>query len=333
MTGSPATRWLELAPIFAAHKADAYARIALEVAGDDHVSQLGEPLLILQTVRLAALSGRARDPWLGEPEPFRDFLRDHAGEVRDATAAGLVQFTDPARVTDLLPGLHLAAARYPGRPLNLIEIGACAGLLLAPERYRIDYPHASWDPAGATVRLRSEIDVPAARVGPALPIADRVGVDLQPVDPGDADSFDYLRSFHWPGDPARELRLRSALTALAADPVTVLRGDASEMLPDLLRARVTNDSVTVAIDSAMSQYLPQPAALRLGRALDASASRGPLLLLSRVTPDPPVPGLDSGVRLLDLSNPWRASYAASDQLSERGRWLGVGGSAGPDAGR
>ena len=311
--------WGHLARVFADSRADPYCTLARAFADTPPLAEEHEPFAVLHFVRLAALHGRAEDPWSGDVAAFR---RDVAGlhpDIDEAGRRGLVQYTDPQRMTDLLPGMQIAAGRYPGKPVRLVELGACAGLLLVPEIYRISYPRATWSPDGHAVELVSELDVPAGLLNEPLDVVDRVGVDLAPVDP--ETGYDYLRAFTWPGDAEREPRLQAGLTALAAAPPTVVAGDALDLLPDLLTGRVSKDAVTVVVDSAFATYLSGSALLRIGRLLDQMAGRGPLVLLSRTQSPANARGLPFGVTVTDLSSRWRWCYAATDALSERVAWM------------
>lgn len=309
--------WASLEGVFTANRADAYAALARAFSAEP---PLPDPLVVLHAVRWAALQGRAGDPWSGSPDDVRDDIARLRPEIEAALSRGLVQFTDPQRMTDLLPGLLLAASRYPGLPLRLVELGSCAGLLLVPECYRIRYPRAHWSPGSAVVDLASELDVPPGLLDQRLEIVDRIGIDLAPVDP--STGYDYLRAFTWPGDIAREPRLRAALAAAALDPAPVLAGDVVELLPALLTERVARDVVTVVIESAVSRYLGGGSIRRLGRMLDDAAGRGPVVLVSRTTPAANSRGLTSGVTVSDLYGRWRSAYAATDALSEQVEWTG-----------
>ena len=307
------------ADIFATHRAQPYAVLARAAAEQLPVDFSGV-LAVVATVRAAAFDGRACDPWVAAPEQFCDDLAQLAGEISAARAAKVVQFTEPLRMADLLPGILTIASRYPGRPVHLVELGACAGLLLAPEAYRIDYPHGVWNPDGRAA-LTSDLDVPPDLLAGELLIADRLGLDLAPVDSRDPRAFDYLRTFTWAGDPTREPRLQSALAAVAHDPPPVICADVVEVLPEVLAERVTRDVLTIVLESGLSNYLPGREARQIGQTLGTVASRGPLALISRSAQPVAVAGLPTTVSVLDLSARWLRIYAAADLLSERTRWL------------
>lgn len=311
--------WSALIDPFERHGADAYATLCRACAEDPKWGSCDQPLPALHAVRLASFSGRATDPFGGDAEAFLRDLDALGEEVTNATDRGLVQFTEPLRLADVIPGLLLASCWAQGRPLRLVELGTSVGLLLAPELFTVHYPRGRWDPTTALAEMTSDLDVPPTLLAQPLTIADRVGVDLAPVDPRDPRSYDYLRAFGWPGDDRREQRLRAALDVLCQHPSPVRQGDAVATLPDLLTP--DRDVVTVVVESALSSYLSGPQALRLGRTLDAFAARTPLMLLTRAA-EPEEPVLTSNMTLIDLSNRRRVKYCLADMLCERTRWVG-----------
>lgn len=314
-----------MGPVFDEHGAQAYAHIAGAMTAYPDVAVCPNPLGALHAVRLASFEGRATDPFGGDSQTFVSDFRRLPEEVAEGIARP-VQFTEPLRMADLLPGLLLAARWAEGAPLSLVELGAGAGLLLAPEAFRIEYPSGVWSAqaqeAAVTpplARLTSRLEVPPELLAQPLKISARIGVDLRPLDP--ASSFDYLRSFAWPGDPDREVRLRAALEAVAHRRPEVIRGDAVELLPGLLAQR--RESVTVVIDSGFSTYLDGASALRLGRVLDAAATRGRVLFLRRSGLRQPEGDLQGTVALVDLTRRQIAEYAHTDALSEHVVWRPV----------
>lgn len=306
---------------FETHNARAYAELCRACLDDPEWADCDAPLAVLHAVRLASFAGRATDPFGGDAEAFRHDLRALGDQILVACDRGLVQFTEPLRVADLLPGLLQASRWGGGRPLRLVEIGASVGFLLVPERFRIRYPRAVWEPPGAQCELVSDLDIPPPWLDQPLRIAERVGVDLAPVDATDPGAYDYLRAFCWPGDPAREPRLAQALATVRHDPPRIIRADAGAALPDLVPR--DPEVVTVVIESAMSAYLSGPQTMRLSRTLDHLAGRTPLMFLSRgAERDEPV--LTSNLTLVDLTNRRRMTFALADMLSERSRWVGPG---------
>ena len=313
--------WGTISEVFTNHRSPRYAALARALAEDRSFEDVGPPLIVLAAVRLAALEGRATDPWGGDAVAFRSDVAALGDEIAARVRRGLVQFTEPLRIADLLPGIFLAARRYPGLPVNLVEAGSCAGLLLAPDRFEVTYPRARWRPDGAAASLTSDLDVPPGLLEGELKIARRVGIDLAPVDPADPASATLLRSFAWQGDPARERRLLEGLGAVAGHPPEVLEGRAEEVLPEVVGEMVSPGSLTVVIDSAFSQYLPRESVVAMAEQVRRLASRGPVVAITRRTLAPR-PEFPCAIQVSDLTRHWNLTYADGDVLCERTRWLG-----------
>lgn len=117
--------------IFRDHRAHPHAKL-VRSARRLLRPELAGVLVTLHAVRAAAFEGRAADPWVASEEQFQADLKHLNVKSEAEQSVGLVQFTEPLRMADVLPGLLIAARRYPCLPLRLVELGACAGLLLAP---------------------------------------------------------------------------------------------------------------------------------------------------------------------------------------------------------
>lgn len=318
-TGAFAT-WARVLALFAEDGAQAYVDVATAAMADPELASCPNPLAALHAMRMAAFAGEAHDPFDGDGEAFCQDYRRQRARVDAAVARGLVQFTDPLRLADTLPALLLASRRYDGRPLRLIELGASAGFLLSAEQFNIEYPTGSWTPSGATGTLVSDLYVPEDLLAQRLEIADRVGVDLAPVDPADPGTYDYLRGFIWPGDASRQSRLYSALQVLSERPAPVVRGDVLAELPALLGGH--KDAVNVVIESGVSAYLPGRSALRLGMMLDSAAHQGPVVLVSRGRLNrADAQDLKYSVTFLDMSRRWHLACSVSNMCSDRTQWI------------
>lgn len=135
------------------------------------------------------------------------------------------QTNEVGRSGVLMPGL-MAIAAATRLPLALFELGASAGLNLRLDDYAYDLGGVAVGSAAAPVHLKP------VWTGAPPPLADvrivaRRGIDLNPVDVRDPAARDRLLAYVWPDQAARVDRLHAALTAAAADPAPVDRGDAA----------------------------------------------------------------------------------------------------------
>jgi hypothetical protein len=174
-----------------------------------------------------------------------------------------------------------APARVPpasdGRPVDLIELGASAGLNLLWDRYAYRYGDLRWGPSDARLELAGEATGgPPAELFARRPrVRRRLGVDRAPVDVADAEGRLLLEAFVWADQPPRLERLRRALELAREDPPRLVRGDMADLLPELLRERDPGVQ-TLVFDSASLAYLSPDARGRVVEALEADGRRGGL---------------------------------------------------------
>jgi hypothetical protein len=143
----------------------------------------------------------------------------------------------------------------PNARVRLREIGCSAGLNLRADRLPGD---------------------PPLEQGPMPSIVDRIGCDLDPVDPATVEGRLHLSSYVWVDDVERFERLRHALEVAALVPATVVRQDAAAFLEEV---DLQQGTTTVLWHSAMWLYLPadsrrrvMAASDRLGRCATADRS-------------------------------------------------------------
>ncbi len=192
--------------------------------------------------------------WHGAPAPgpydgLRRVLLDRESEVRATVMARATQTNEVGRLASLVPVMALVEG-----PLALIEVGASAGLCLFPERY--DY---AWAPIGA-LRGSGGTVLTADATGP-MPVPDswpavawRGGVDLNPLDVGDADAMAWLENLVWPEQEERRQRLRTAIEVARANPPVVRRGDLVDHVEGLVEEAAPHGT-PVVFHSAVIAYL------------------------------------------------------------------------------
>ncbi|MCL4676279.1 MAG: DUF2332 family protein [Pararhodobacter sp.] len=222
------------------------------------------------------------------------------------------QTNEVRRAAVLIAAGHWLAARH-GLPLVFSELGASAGLNLNWDRFALALPDRRLGPPDAALTLAPRwqgASPPAARIA----VTDRKGVDLNPIDIGDADQRLRLMAYLWADQPHR-LSLTQA--AIATAPPCPERADAIDWLADRLTPRP--GALHLVWSTVAWQYFSAEAQLR-GRALIEAAgaratSAAPLAWLSYET-DGRQPGAALTLRLwpegetLDLG---RADF--------HGRWV------------
>ncbi|MEE3098268.1 MAG: DUF2332 family protein, partial [Pseudomonadota bacterium] len=170
---------------------------------------------------------------------------------------GPPQTNESARGGALLGGLLTLAARFRA-PLEVLEIGASAGLNQNLDAYRFDLGGGlAWGPPASPVRIASEWRGTAhPDLSAPLEIAARAACDLAPLDPADPATRARLTAYVWADQATRLARLEAALDLAARLPRPVERADAADWLAARLARPATEGRVRVAMHSIMWQYLP-----------------------------------------------------------------------------
>ena len=154
------------------------------------------------------------------------------------------------RIAALLPALSKVAQRF-GMPLDLFELGASGGLLLTPDRCRVDYGSFEW--GDGDIALRSEWRGEPPDLSPALNICRRLGCDRSPMDYFDPEQLDIAHSYIWPEHPQRRVLFDAAVKGARGTGVRVERADALEWLKT--RALPQEGAVSVVFTSVFAVYL------------------------------------------------------------------------------
>lgn len=256
-TSDLATYYRRFADLEADGNSEIYADWARGVAGSadllSHILTL--PRGKRQANLVFAAARHCGAPMTTFPE-FASWFGQHWEPVRATILARATQTNEAARCAVLLPVL----AELPG-PLSLIEVGASAGLCLYPDRYSYDYTHDGQrtilhpadGPSSVTLPCTIEHGTPPSR----LPeIAWRAGIDLNPLDVTNPDDVDWLTTLVWPEQEERRSRLAKAAQIAAANPPSLVAGDLTETIDDLID-QAPEDTSVVVFHSAVLVYLPE----------------------------------------------------------------------------
>ena len=247
-------RYLRFATEEAGERSPLYNTLARNVASDDDV--LGFLLTLPAAKRqpnllLAAVRHRS-----GLPADWRHFRRSLLSDldgVRSVILARSTQTNEPARCAVLLPVL----AALP-QPLALIEVGASAGLCLLPDCYGYRYGSHTIGPdvPGADAPLFACAASPGTPLPMALPrVVWRAGLDLNPIDLGDASQVSWLETLVWPEQAERLANLRAAGRVAARHPPRIVRGDLAGSALAALCRQAPPDATLVVFHTAVLAYV------------------------------------------------------------------------------
>jgi hypothetical protein len=216
--------------------------------------------------------------------------------------------------------------------VGLVELGTSAGLLLIPDRYAYRYGSECYGRADAPPRLTMSCELRGSGrpdLAGAPLIADRVGLDLQPVDATDPASIDWLRSCVWPEHVGRLARLDAALAEVASVRPRLV---ADDMVAGLAPILSTVDAVPLVFASNALTYLSEEARADLVGTLDRIGAWRDLVLvvneaamagLRMFAPDspPPEPGLAIGTLTMVTWLDGRPTVTALAKTAPHGQWL------------
>ncbi len=216
---------------------------------------------------------------------FRDFVLGHRDEVERLIATRRVQTNVIQRTVCLLPAFAEVLNRYGEAPLSLVQVGSSAGLNLNWDRFSYEYrrggvPELAWG-AESSVTVDCELRggmVPAL-LKARVEVASRVGIDINLIDIKDEDAVRWLRALIWPDHVARRERLSAAIEVARRYPVDVQKGDAVELLPELLET-APDGSHIVAFATIVRYQFTREARADLFDAMAEHSLRRPVTFIS-----------------------------------------------------
>lgn len=278
------------------------------------------PHRLLAAVEYLVLGGEAvdyreaEDPW----EAFRSIVEARCDWVRDFVQERTIQTNDPQRSWALLPLFLTVARAAGGRPLDLLELGASAGLNLLWDRYRHEYGAGGWGPEDAPLVLRGDerLPVPPELLATEVVVRRRRGVDLAPVDASSEDGIRTLLSFGT--RPAYRGRVALAAEVLRREPPELVQGDYVELLPQLLAER-EQGALTVVFQTISTIYLSPERVARVREVIEEAGRDAPLAWIS--TPTPEEHGLRGRQYPLELALWPGGRRRLVGETSNAGEWL------------
>ena len=217
--------------------------------------------------------------------PFRSFCLEHRPRIEKLIETRLTQTNELQRCSALLPAFaHVLRQASTGDAarLALIEIGPSAGLNLHWDRFGYRYDDGTrWGDPGSGVivdcALRGANGLPDLPV--EIPVAWRRGVDIHPVDVGDADAVQWLRALLWPDHPGRQERLTAAIEIARVEPPQIVAGDAAVALPALIEAAPADATLCIYGTHTLYQF-PRDALVGTLKAMQQAGQHRPVHFVS-----------------------------------------------------
>lgn len=184
---------------------------------------------------------------------------------------GPPQTNEAARSAGLMTGLLHVAQRF-GPRVEVLEIGSSAGLNLLIGRMRLDLGGVRVGPADSPISIVPEWRG-AAPPEAAVEVVSARGVDVAPVDLGDASAAERLQAYVWVDAGERQARLDTAIQAVREHGVDLTEGDAADWVEARLSEPQPAGVARVLMHSVVWQYLPTTGQARIREAMAVAGPR------------------------------------------------------------
>ncbi|HWG63081.1 MAG TPA: DUF2332 domain-containing protein [Streptosporangiaceae bacterium] len=165
------------------------------------------------------------------------------------------QMNEVARCAQIALGVAAANTDPGAGPIGLVDLGTGAGFGLHLDRYRYLLGSRASGPDDAALSLRCGV---RGRYPPPLagipPIAERIGIDLNPIDLRDPVARSWLEACA-PPEATALTRLAAAIDVARRYPAELVAGDVVRVLPGVLDRIPAGRPVTV-VDAYLAVFLP-----------------------------------------------------------------------------
>ena len=254
----------------------------------------GDPSKAALAMRLnAALHALARrGKWPALADLYRcqdgdfDAVIGHVMRAEDAFIAEWMEHTpqtnEVGRAVAILAALMVLQQEAP-MPVELLELGSSSGLNLNLAHYSYDLGGVVAGDPQSLVHVAPQWFGSPPILAPVTVVRAR-GVDLKPLDPGNASTRERLLSFVWADDPARGARLEQALAFAQRHSPRVDRANAAIWLAERLAEPQQAGVCRVVFHSMVLQYLDaadcSAARASIARAAAEASNERPLAWIS-----------------------------------------------------
>ena len=183
--------------------------------------------------------------------PFKSFVLDHEEELVEIGQTRYTQTNECRRCIALLAGVWETSLDG----FHLVDVGCSAGLNLALDRYGYRWGDVTWG-EDSPLTFVSEMKGRPPKLRD-IEVHSRSGLDLNPIDPTNADDRLWLWSLIWPEQHERRQRLVAALDLVGDCPIDFVPGDATRSLDGVLGGLPRGEPALVMNSFAMNQFSPQ----------------------------------------------------------------------------
>ncbi|MBI2705586.1 MAG: DUF2332 domain-containing protein [Actinobacteria bacterium] len=219
-------------------------------------------------------------------ERYRAFCLQHRQELAAVWSDRTYQMNEVARCAQIASALGVLNDLAPGRQVAIVDIGTGAGFGLLADHYEYRFSDGlRMGPPTSAMQITCDLTGTLSPRCHRLPvIADRVGIDLHPIDVNDTEACAWLKACLPPEVGALE-RARHAIEAVRDADLEIIRGEANEILPGVLE-RFSGAALVCVIDTYTAVFFEAAEQRRLHDMLAAHARQHDVAWISL---DPLVP--------------------------------------------
>jgi len=273
--------------------------LALRLTGAAHAAALTN-----RDPQIAALYPATNPDWrMDEIWPLVRSLFERERHWAHAFIQSAPQTNEVRRSIALLAGFLRVADTWRGAALDMLEIGASAGLNQNWDRFAYRPRDWSWG-ADSPVVVDTDWNGPPPPTDTPINVRSRAACDLNPLDISNEAQRLQLKSYVWPDQPERLARFDGAVALALAHNTKVDRADASTWVAEKLAARA-GDAATIVYHSVFLQYPPPAARAAITDAIQsagASATREAPLAWIRLEPEALTDNVRDSLRMvLDIT--------------------------------
>jgi hypothetical protein len=195
--------------------------------------------------------------------------------AHDSAIAGWLasppQTNEVSRAALIMAGLLVAADHYP-LPIDLLEIGSSAGLVLNLNRYRYDLGGVEVGEPTSPLLLTPQwkgSPPPASTVN----LIGQRGVDRNPIYLSSTDAAEKLIAYIWPDQPERIERAEQAIALARAFPPPIVAGEAADWVEAQLAMPLAEGVMRILFHTITMQYFSDADITRVETAIDTAGAQ------------------------------------------------------------
>lgn len=180
---------------------------------------------------------------------FKRFCLKFRPQISQILKTRLVQTNEVQRCALLLPAVHFVSQNAGNSQIALVDVGASCGLNFLMDRAFIKYTDGqSLGPKSSALQLCCESKGVQFPKEGNVKIVDRIGVDLNPINLLSETERQWNLALIWPDQIERIERFKSALQILDSTPITFVKGNGNEVLPQIA-SNVSRDHLLCVMHS------------------------------------------------------------------------------------